>query len=224
VTWPDRRTLRLIGILGLIGFGGAMAACGDRAAPTPGASSAAAALSPTTAASTTAVPMAATPTPPLVLGSPSLQPIVVDPTLLSILPASVDGISMQAASDTATRMTQDPALAASTSALEVGAVIAAGSSRTEDLAVASVIHLRPGVYTDAFYAAWRREYDEAACAPAGGVLSRSQQVIGVRSVAVTVCSQGARTYQTYLGGDVLVSVTSVGDRRLGERVMAGLRQ
>jgi hypothetical protein len=196
-----------------------MAACGDRAVPSPGVSAASTGVLPTASA-----PAPTSPTPSFALGSSSLQPLVVDPTLLAILPASVDAVEMQAATDAATRMTQDPELARSASALAVGTVIAAGDSLTDDLAVSSVIRLRPGVYSDAFYATWRRDYDEAACAPAGGVLSHDQQVIGAHPVELTVCSQGARTYHTHLIGDLLVSITAVGDRRFGDLVMAGLRQ
>ena len=45
----------------------------------------------------------------------------------------------------------------------------------------------PGVYSDDFYARWRRAYDEAACAAAGGVASHDHQIIGRHQVEVTTC-------------------------------------
>ena len=106
----------------------------------------------------------------------------------------------------------------------VGSVVAPGDSRGDDLAIATVIRLRPGVYSDPFYTRWRADYDAAACEPAGGISSHVQQLIGQHPVEETVCVQGARTYHTYLGGDLLISITGVGDRKFGDLVMAGLRQ
>ncbi len=121
-------------------------------------------------------------------------------------------------------MITDPALGLSASGLAVGIVVAPGTSGSDDLATSTVVQLRPGVASDAFYEAWRRDYDEAACAPAGGVASHAQQRIGAHDVEVTVCGGGARLYHTRLPGDRLVSITAVGDRRFGDLVMAGLRE
>ncbi len=150
--------------------------------------------------------------------------LVVDAGLLRYLPASVAGVAMQPSPESAAGMVTDPSLARTASAIAVGVVVAAGNSRGDDLAISTVIQLRPGVYTDQFYQGWRDAYDRAACDPAGGVASHVQQLIGPHAVEVTVCSQGARTYHTHLAGDRLVSITAVGDRKFGDLVMAGLRQ
>ena len=121
-------------------------------------------------------------------------------------------------------MAQDAELATSASALAVGVVVAPGDSGGDNFAVSTVIQLRPGVFSDQFYQGWRDAYDRAACEPAGGVASHVQQLIGPHTVDVTVCGGGARTYHTHLAGDRLVSITAVGDRKLGDLVMAGLRQ
>ena len=81
---------------------------------------------------------------------------------------------MQPAADAAATMITDASLAQSASALAVGTV-AAGNASGGDFATSTVVQLRPGVYSDAFYAAWRAAYDAAACAPAGGVSSHMQQ-------------------------------------------------
>ena len=153
----------------------------------------------------------------------ALSPLVVDARLLGILPASVAGIALKPSPDAAANMIGDASLATSASAIAVGAVVAAGNSRSDDLAISTVIRLRPGVYSDTFYAQWRSAYDAAACEPAGGVSSHVQQLIGPHVVEVAVCAGGARTYHTHLAGDVLVSITAVGDRKFGDLVMAGLR-
>jgi hypothetical protein len=155
--------------------------------------------------------------------APAAGPIVVDPGLLRILPASVAGIGVQASPESSATMIADPSLAKSASAIAVGVVVAAGDSGSDDLAVSSVIQLRPGVFSDDFYQGWRAAYDAAACAPAGGVSSHIEQFNGQHKVEVTVCAQGARTYHTHLAGDILVSITAVGDRKFGDLVMNGLR-
>jgi len=160
---------------------------------------------------------------PAAAAGASNRPIVVDPRLLKILPTSVAGFPVKASPGSAANMIGDAALGASASAVAVGSVVAAGNSRSDDLAVATVVKLRPGIYSDGFYDDWRKAYDKAACEPAGGVSSHVQQLIGPHAVEVTVCAQGVRTYHTHLAGDVLVSITAVGDRKFGDLVMAGLR-
>jgi hypothetical protein len=165
----------------------------------------------------------AVPSPSQAAGGASLSQLVVDPNLLSVLPASVAGVEIQPSPETAAGMIADARLAEAASALAVGAAIAPGASGGDDLAISTVIRLRPGVFNDVFYGGWRASYDEAACAPAGGVASHDQQRIGGHDVEVTVCAEGARTYHTHLDGDVVVSIISVGDREFGALVMAGLR-
>lgn len=164
------------------------------------------------------------PTPTARAGVASFLPLVVDPLLLAILPKSVAGVALQPSPETAAGMISNADLAMSASAVAVGVVVVAGNSKGDDLAVSTVVRLRPGVYTQDFFDQWRHAYDAAACAPAGGVSSHIRQLIGLHTVEVTVCGQGARTYNTHLAGDILVSVTAVGDRKFGDLVMAGLRE
>lgn len=168
-------------------------------------------------------PTAPTATPGTRAASGSIVPIVVDPTLLALLPSQVDGLPLEPAVAAAAEMITDPTLAASASGVAV-AVAATGSATTDDFASVSVVRLRPGTFTEPLFADWRRSYDEAACAPAGGVAGHTQQIIGSRTIEVTVCTGGARTLHAHLAGDVLVSITAVGDRKLGDLVMAGLRE
>ena len=163
----------------------------------------------------------ATDPPPAISGS--IAPIVVDPTLLAVLPAQVDGVALASAPSAATEMITDAGLASSASGVAV-AVAATGTATTDDFASVTVVRLRPGIFSEPFFAEWRRSYDEAGCAPAGGVAGHARQVIGARTVEVTTCAGGARILHVHLPGDVLVSIIAVGDRRLGDLVMTGLRE
>ena len=164
----------------------------------------------------------ATPQPPAT-SAPPPAPIVVDLTLLALLPAQVDGVALKPAPEAAVEMTADANLGTSASAIAVG-IVATGSATGDDLASVSVVRLRPGVYSEAFFEAWRQSYDAAACALADGVASHRRQVIGAHTVEVTLCTGGARTLHVHLAGDILISITTVGDRGYGDLVLAGLRE
>jgi hypothetical protein len=158
---------------------------------------------------------------------PSLPPgVSVDPGLLEVLPTEVAGIALQADPDTAAQVGSDPLLAES--ALSIVVAIAAspgasGPTDSEDLAVASVIRLRPDVFDEAFYQEWRDTYDEAACEVADGVESQDETELDGRLVYRGTCVGGARTYHTYLVDQgFIVSITDTGARRFGELIMAGL--
>ncbi len=126
--------------------------------------------------------------------------------------------------ETAAGLTSDLELGASASAIAVGIALGPGDSAGDDLAVASVVRLRPDVFSKAFFADWRASYDAAACAPAGGVSSHRQEVIAGRTVEVTGCVQDATIYHVHLANDRLVSITSAGPRKFGQLILAGLRE
>lgn len=157
----------------------------------------------------------------------SLPPAVtVDPGLLEVLPAAVDGVTLEPDPATAALIAGDPLLAESALSIAVAVAVAPGPSDTEgsgDLAVASVIRLRPDVFDEAFYQEWRDTYDDAACEVADGVLSDSETKLGDRVVYEARCAGDAETFHTYLVDQgFIVSITGTGDRRLGERIIAGL--
>ena len=109
------------------------------------------------------------------------------------------------------------------SAIAVALAIEPRASAGDDLAVVSVVQLRPGAYDDAWFRSWRDTYDAAACEAAGGVQGNAEAVIAEHDTFIGTCAQGAFTYHVHLEDpDRLVSITSVGDRRLGEQVVAGL--
>jgi hypothetical protein len=168
---------------------------------------------------------AAGPTPPAQPVTPiGSGPLVIDQRLLHTLPDAVAGVPIVSADVAALGMIADPALGRSASAIAVGIAAAPGSSGGDDIAVATVVQLRPDVNVDAFYNRWRGDYDRSACESAGGVASHTQQVIGSRTVDITICREDARLYYTRLPGDRLVSITAAGGRKFGDLVMAGLRE
>lgn len=165
---------------------------------------------------------AASPSP--VAGAATPRLLIVDPALLEILPERVDGVPIMPASDTAAGMTSDLELGRSASAIDVGIAVSPADSEGEDLALASVVRLRPGIFSDEFFAGWRTAYDAAACATAGGVSSHRRQVVGRFAVEVAGCAGGVTIYHVHLAGDVLVSITAAGHRKFGELILAGLRE
>jgi hypothetical protein len=150
-----------------------------------------------------------------------LTGVVVDPNLLVHVPTTIAGIPLTPDPETAGQIAADPTLGDTAR----GLAVARGVSGTnqDDLVIVSVVNLRPGVFTDDFYATWRADYDEAACAPAGGLVESKEQAIGGRMAFVGTCDGGARTYHAHLDDDILVSVLAIGDRGLGELVVAGIR-
>jgi hypothetical protein len=177
------------------------------------------------ASPSSAVPSAtASPSGPADSGPPLPAGVIVDPGLLEVLPARVDGVALQPDPVAADEISRDPLLAESALALAV-ALAVAPASVGEDLAVSNVIRLRPGVvdeaFHEAFYPEWRDAYNEAACEVSGGVESESDTEIAGRQTFVGRCAGGAMTYHTYLVDQgFLVSITATGGRRFGELILA----
>jgi hypothetical protein len=64
------------------------------------------------------------------------------------------------------------------------------------------------------------------CAQAGGVVGKAEAEIADRLTHIGTCAGGVRTYHVHVeaaGDDLIISVQSLGDQRLGEQVIAGLR-
>jgi hypothetical protein len=167
---------------------------------------------------------------PVATATPSRDPgasgLVVDAELLRVLPATVDGVALEADPATAAQIASDPSLTAAAEAIAVALAIRPGSSNGDDLAIVSVIRLRPGVFSDAWFETWRATYDESACDVAGGVKGTPKQLaISGRTVFVGTCAGDAATYHVHLADPTLiVSITAAGPARFGELVMAGLAE
>lgn len=200
------------------------AACGPTQPTTSPRSSASASASPTAS-----LPLA-TASPPAPSASSAVETprslpagVAVDPGLLEVFPAQIDGVTLEADPTTAAEVASDLLLAESALSIAVALAVAPGPSGSEDLAVASVIRLRPDVFDEAFYQEWRDTYNEAACDIADGVQSEDETEIGGRTAYVGTCVGGAQTYHTYLEDQgFIVSITATGERRFGELILAGL--
>ena len=164
----------------------------------------------------------ATPTPP-----PTPQPtplasgaaVALDAGLLGILPATIAGAPVTSEADSFAQAIKDTAFIANVDRAAF-AVVVDGN----DLASGVIAHLRPSVYSEAFWKDWRETYESGSCAQAGGILARASSTLGGREIFVTTCAGGLRVYQVWLPGPgVVVSLFSVGDRKFGEQVMAGLK-
>jgi hypothetical protein len=153
--------------------------------------------------------------------------LVVDARLLAVLPARIGGVALEPDPTTAARIAADPTLAGSAQAIEVALAISPGtSSGGDDLAIVSVIRLRPGVFSEAWFVTWRSTYDQAACEVAGGVKGAPSRVsIAGRTLYVGTCAGDAQTYHVHLADPTLVvSITAAGPHRFGELVVDGLAQ
>ena len=146
----------------------------------------------------------------------------IDPSLLASLPATIDGIAIIEDPDTEQLDASNPANGPDLAAL---AVATAADNETDDLAVVSVVRIRPGVFSDAYYRDWRSTFDAGACSQAGGVSATGTAVIAGRDTFTATCSTGGLvTYHVHLaGGDVIVSVWSLGQRQFGRLVVEGIR-
>lgn len=161
----------------------------------------------------------ATPGPPATLVPTS--GVVIDSTLLEILPESVDGLDLVESPDAEAAALGDPQLEA------VAASIAAGIAvdpATGEFAYAIVVRLLPGSLDGASFRDWRDSFDEGACSQADGVQGHAETEIGGFTVYIGTCVGGLRTYHVWLETrQVLISVSAAGERRLGEHLVENLR-
>jgi hypothetical protein len=163
---------------------------------------------------------AATPLPVETVAPPSpAGPIVEEPSLLSVLPGDLGGVEVAHEPLAFVDAAADTAFARNVEAAAFGVVFDG-----EDLASAVVARPNPGVFSDAFFRDWRDSYNEGACAQSGGVVGNAESVIGERTVYIGTCAGGLRTYHAWIESrGLLVSAFSLGDRRFGEQLLAGLR-
>lgn len=173
--------------------------------------------------STTRSPAASTagPTAPRAgcVNGESPAPIVIDRTLLEVLPASVDGILIEPSPDGEAAGLGDACLA------RIAGSFASGfAADLEDFVYVVVANLRPNVRFDTVFPDWRDTFDEGACSQAGGVSDHAETGIGGRTVYIGTCAGGLRTYHAWLEDrGVLISASAVGERRLGELLVESLR-
>ena len=145
--------------------------------------------------------------------------VPIDPTLMAILPSTLGAIPVIVVPDPSG--TDDPGLVSTVDRMVEAEAI---DPSTGEFAYASVIVLRPGVFDDGFYRSWRDSFDVGACSQAGGVAGHAQANLGGRTTYIGRCGGGVMTYHVRLDEqDAIVSVSSLGDSRLGEQLVRGLR-
>ena len=173
-------------------------------------------------------PVGATIEPPTSFGPPpsptppdDQSPIVLDPTLLAYLPVSVSGIAVTEDADEASTALNDPGLPRIAIAVDGAVAVDTGAG---NLVLGWVVRLRAGVFNDGDYRQWRDSYDEGACAAAGGIVGHAEATIAERQAYVTSCAAGMHTYHVWLKDqDILISASSIGEARFGEKLLEGLR-
>ena len=188
-----------------------LAACGALVTP-----------SPTTVPTATLIATLAVTGSPESSGSPTATPAVaLDPSLLGVLPASVSGFAVVESPEAETAALGDPQLAKVGTAMVAGIAV---DATVGEFVYAVVVRLRPGTMTDAVFRDWRDSYDQGACSQASGVSGNAQTQIDGRTVYIGTCTGGVRTYHVWIPErQLLVSASSVGDRRFGETLMENLR-
>jgi hypothetical protein len=151
----------------------------------------------------------------------SSGPVAIDPSLLDHLPAQVDGLDVMRRPESDVTAAADPVVTEFGEGVVTGLAIDPASG---DFAYATLVRLRPDAFTDEIYRSWRDSFDEGACSQAGGVVRIAITEISGREVHIDSCEGGVRTYHVWLENSrVLVSISSLGDRRLGELLVASLR-
>lgn len=146
---------------------------------------------------------------------------MTDPALLEHLPAQVDGLDVMRSPESDLAAASDPVVTEFGEGVVTGLAIDPASG---DFAYATLVRLRPDAFTEELYRSWRDSFDEGACSQAGGVVRTATTEISGREVHIDSCEGGVRTYHVWLEKSrVLVSVSSLGERRLGELLVEGLR-
>jgi len=149
------------------------------------------------------------------------SPVALDRTVLAFLPETVVGVAVSESVDEATQALADPSLQVMASALDAGVAADAGSG---NLVYAWVVRLRPGRFGDEVYRQWRDSYDQGACGGSQSIVGRAEATIDARTVYITSCTQGLRTYHVWLQEQgILISASAIGDGNYGEQLMDNLR-
>jgi hypothetical protein len=148
-----------------------------------------------------------------------------DQSLLAFTPVGSTGLTLTYDAETTATEIADPSLDPNVAALATGIASssAPSASAAGDLVIVNVIRLRDASVDETWFRGGRDSYDQAACQPAGGVTGHAEAKIGGHDVFIGTCAGGAFTYHLRLsGGSVIVSLTSIGFARLGERIVGAM--
>ena len=169
------------------------------------------------------------PSPALATGTPAASPAAgtaVDEALLDVLPVAIDGIERQGDAETAAEIAGSEDIGLLAEAVAVALYVGPPTEGAEtEYAVVTVTRLRDRLLDESFHRDWRDSFDAAVCAQAGGVAGNAEAEIEGRQTFIGTCSGGVRTYHVALEDDrTLVSLQTLGEGRLGERIVAGLAE
>ena len=171
-------------------------------------------------ASATAEPLTTIGPPPIATPDDA-APVVIDDTLLALLPESVGSAPVQEDLDAAAAAVNDLAVQQIASAVDAGVAVDLGDG---NLVYALVLRLKPASFGDELFRQWRDTYDDGACVQSGGVVGHAEAEIGGRKTYVTSCALGMHTYHVWLEEqNILISASSIGDGRFGEELLKSLR-
>jgi len=147
--------------------------------------------------------------------------VAIDPTLLDLLPTTVDGLPLTENAEAEAASLGDPVLARVALAFAAALVVDPSGGA---FVYAVVVRLLPGAMDEAVFRDWRDSYDEGACSQAGGVAGNAETELAGRTVYIGTCTGGVTTYHVWLGSrGVLISASAAGERRLGELLVESLR-
>jgi hypothetical protein len=183
--------------------------------------------SPTPAPESTAAPIPTVAPPTTSTGSPAgSSGLVVDPSLLDLLPPDVNGVPLDPDPDTAAEIAADGSIGLFVSAVALAAAFGPIATDTAaDYVVVTAARLKPGTFDELFFRGWRDTFDAAVCEQAGGVSGHAESDISGHHTYIGTCAGGVHTYHVHLpASDVIVSMQGTGEGRYGERVVAGLTE
>jgi len=147
--------------------------------------------------------------------------VPVDRSLLEVLPSTVGGLIVEPSAEGEAGSMSDPGLAEIAAAFATAVAV---DPQTGDFVFAAVVAVQPGILTDQLFRDWRDSFDEGACSQAGGVVGNAQAELGGRIVFIGSCAGGLLTYHVRIEDrGLLVSASSVGAGRLGEKLIEDLR-
>ena len=188
---------------------------------------AAACIPPRPTLSPSTPPATAQPTASTVATASPAAGVIVDPTLLDVLPEAIDGIPVTADPETAADIAAEGSIEPFVSAIALATAFGPlATQQLGDYAVVTVARLRPGTYSDLFFRGWRDTFDAGVCEQAGGLKPGTAETdIGGHRTFVGTCVGGVHTYHLYLPAkDVIVSMQGVGPGRFAERIIAGITE
>lgn len=153
--------------------------------------------------------------------APAVASIVVDSSLVELLPPTLDGLDRQVDSSVDAAAFADPGLAAIASAAASALYVDPASGQ---FAFATIVRLRAASIDEASFRDYRDSFDRGACSQAGGVTGNAEAQLGGRTTYIGACAGGVFTYHTLLpAAGAILSISSAGDRRLGEKLAAAVR-